>query len=211
MAKALNDIVKRLAELRLSQPLNDFSDPTFKSTIHSLVKSFKINGDDDFALEVLIAHEVLFIKQGKRVNNYHDREDLIILLIEEFYQVLHDFDPNISSFSNLLSKRLGWRAGKYFERDKLEGFVLLDTVDYEPNPSPEEPTDVIMSYQAHKMLDYLTPKERCYVEDVIISGLSMSEFRNKHSMSPSYARMTKMRALEKLREAHTEVYKDGIL
>ena len=207
----MNDIVKRFAELRLSKPLNDFSDPTFKSTIHSLVKSFQINGDDDFALEVLIAHEVLFIKQGKRVNNYHDREDLIILLIEEFYQVLHDFDPNISSFSNLLSKRLGWRAGKYFERDMLDSVVLLDTVDYEPNPAPEESTDTVMSYQAHKMLDYLTPKERCYVEDVIISGLSMSEFRNKYNIKPDSARKIKSRALEKLNYAHTEVYKDGLL
>jgi hypothetical protein len=206
----LNDFVKRVCDFRLSKPLNDFADPTFKSTIHSLVKSYQISHEDTFALEVLEAHEVLFIKQAKRVNNYHDREDLIIFLLHEFYRVLEEFDPTLSSFSNLLTKRLAWSAGKFFEREMLDKHVLLDSVEYEPIQLDEPDVDDVMSFEAYQMLDCLSIKERYYIEDVVISGLSMNEFKKKRGITGN-ARMIKKRAIEKLAKAYTEVYKDGLL
>lgn len=206
------DFVKQVASLKYSRPLNDFTDETFKATINSLVKSYQKNKDEHFASEVLYAHEALFIKQAKRVNNYHDREDMIVFMLHDFYKLMDEYDPELSSFTYILDKRLAWSRGKFLEREMLQELVLVDHIEFDMMEKPEEiEIDFVMSYEAHKMLDCLTPKERLYVEDVVIQGLPMTEFRHKHSITNANARKIKSRAIEKLRQAYYEVYNDGIL
>lgn len=197
----------RVVNLRNSVFL-DYKTDEFNSTEKSLIHSYKVTKDEVYALELMNMYESMFIKQASRVNRKQDREDLVSILIEMFFNILDEYDSSLSNFSYYLNKRLIWKTNDYI-RDHLSReptFLELDNELLSDNPiSIDEPEED--NIEMYKILDKLNYNERLVVEMVMIQGLSHQEVADATGLKRRSIKHYSATAKAKLRKAYTEMGK----
>lgn len=202
---------ERVVNLRNTQFV-DYNKKEFIEHSKALVRSYKLQKDEDYAIELMNMHEALFTKQVKRVNGYQNREDLLIALMEVFFETLNDYDPELSEFGYLISKRLVWRTNNFIrdELNKQSDVPFSDIDDYELVEDSKDEEEDDLPFEYYQLLDRLSPFERSVVESVVIGDMTCAEFARMEGIKVRSADDARYKAMKKLRKAYTEMKADGL-
>lgn len=190
----------------------DYTKPSYKEQTNSLIHAYKITGDELYVLELMNMYESVFIKQAKKINNRQDREDLVMLLVEIFFTLLDEYNPEHSDFAYYVSKRLGWATLNFIRLDLPKQKHASIEEDYVGEPDvPEVDEDEEIGFVYYQMMDCLTPYQRRIFEQYI-GGLTPKEIAELEGMNDSsLVRASITKSKIKLRKKYTEMKADGLL
>jgi RNA polymerase sigma factor (sigma-70 family) len=157
-------------------------------------------------------HKAQF-KKGSKVNidwTPQDKEDLFQEICYHFYNLLDEFDPDISELQGLMKGKLHLRVYDNFFEDvadrKINELAFDEDIDieqktkdilYNEEVRKSTPQDHIELYMA---LNQLSQKQRNVLELSIVKGWNATEIAKELDIKPAGVRKTKERALTRLKE-----------